>query len=489
MDRGTKIVATLGPASQDEAIVTSMVKAGVNVFRLNFSHGSYTDHAKSIDMVRHVSKILVRPICLMQDLQGPKIRIGNLIKETVKLEAGQSFTLTTKSLIGNENLVSVDYPDLLASVAPGNRILLDDGNLELQVVEVQDDKVLTLVTLGGHLKPHKGVNLPGAKLSLSALTLKDEADLAFGLEKGIDAIALSFVRYAADIYKIRQEIARIAPHRRETPIIAKLERPEALENLDEIVDAADGVMVARGDLGVELSPQAVPIAQKQIIAAANRHAKVVITATQMLETMITNRRPTRAEASDVANAIFDGTDAVMLSGETAIGRYPVESVEMMDLIIRQAEAHLTEWGHWDGDLREEAAGLITMGEVTHDDALSITSAARELAHDRNVAAIAVFTQTGRTALLMSKARPRIPILAFTPVQSTFNRLPLFWGVLPYLVPFADSLESMLESVERAIITSTSIQAGQQVVLISGFPVGAMCPPNLAMLHTIRGIQA
>jgi pyruvate kinase len=437
-------------------------------------------------MVRRVSENLAIPICLLQDLQGPKIRIGMLSSEPVKLEAGQHFTLTIESVTGNKNLASVDYQDLPASVSPGNRILLDDGNLELQVIKVQGDRVLTEVTLGGLLKSHKGVNLPGAKLSLYALTPKDMADLAFGLEKGIDAIALSFVRHASDIHKLRQVIAQFKPERKEIPVIAKLERPEALENLDEIIDAADGVMVARGDLGVELSPQAVPIAQKQIIAAANRHAKVVITATQMLETMITNRRPTRAEASDVANAIFDGTDAVMLSGETAVGKFPVESVEMMDLIISQAEAHLAEWGHWEGDLREEAAGLTTLGEVTHDDALSITSAARELAHDRNVAAIAVFTQTGRTALLMSKARPRIPILAFTPVKSTYNRLPMMWGVFPYLVPFADSLESMLESVEQTIISSTSLQVDQQVVFISGFPVGALCPPNLALLHTIRG---
>lgn len=486
MDRWTKIVATLGPASQDESILTRMIRAGVSVVRLNFSHGTYSDHARSIEMVRRVSRKLANPICLLQDLQGPKIRIGELATETIKLQAGQQFTLTTEPILGREDVVSVDYQDLPASVLPGNRILLDDGNLELQVIKIQGDKVLTEVILGGQLKSHKGVNLPGAILSLSSLTPKDEADLTFGLEKGIDAVALSFVRFASDIHKVRQVISQIAPDRKETPVIAKLERPEALENLDEIVDAADGVMVARGDLGVELSPQVVPIAQKQIINAANRHAKVVITATQMLETMITNRRPTRAEASDVANAIFDGTDAVMLSGETAVGKYPVESVEMMDLIIRQAEEHLVEWGHWEGDLREEAVGLVTLGEITHDDALSITSAARELAHDRNVAAIAVFTQTGRTALLMSKARPRIPIIAFTPVQSTYNRLPLLWGVFPHLVPFADSLESMLESVERTIISSTSIQAHQQVVLISGFPVGAMCPPNLAMLHTIRG---
>jgi pyruvate kinase len=489
MNRSTKIVATLGPASQDDSIFTGMVRAGLNVVRLNFSHGTYADHARSVEMVRRVSENLARPICLLQDLQGPKIRVGEFTSDTVKLEAGQRFILTTASVLGNKNLVSVDYQDLPASVSPGNRILLDDGNLELRVIEIRGDQVLTEVTSGGILKSHKGVNLPGARIALSALTPKDEADLAFGLENGVDAVALSFVRYASDIHQLRRVISRISPERKEIPIIAKLERPEALENLDEIIDAADGVMVARGDLGVELSPQAVPIAQKQIIAAANRHAKVVITATQMLETMITNRRPTRAEASDVANAIFDGTDAVMLSGETAVGKYPIESVEMMDLIICQAEEHLTEWGHWEGDLRDEAVGITTLGEVTHDDALSITSAARELAHDRNVAAIAVFTQTGRTALLMSKARPRIPILAFTPVKRTYNRLPMMWGVFPHLVPFADSLESMLESVEKAIISSTSIQADQQVVLISGFPVGALCPPNLALLHTIRGKSA
>jgi len=486
MDRWSKIVATLGPASQDEAILTSMVKAGVDVVRLNFSHGSHSDHARSIELIHRISRKLGKPICLLQDLQGPKIRIGELADASIKLKAGQLLTLTTQPVIGNKDLVSVDYQDLATSVLPGNRILLDDGNLELQVIEIRGEKILTNVILGGHLKPHKGVNLPGAILALSALTPKDEADLAFGLDQGIDVVALSFVRYASDIHTLRQLIAQIAPDRKGTPVIAKLERAEALENLDEIIDAADGVMVARGDLGVELSPQAVPIAQKQIIAAANRHAKVVITATQMLETMITNRRPTRAEASDVANAIFDGTDAVMLSGETAVGKYPVESVEMMDLIIRQAEEHLTEWGHWEGKLHEDAVGLTTLGEVTQDDALSITAAARELAHDRNVAAIAVFTQTGRTALLMSKARPHLPILAFTPFESTYKRLSLLWGVSPHLVPYVDTLNSMLESVEKAIVSSTSIQAGQQVVLISGFPVGAMCPPNLALLHTIRG---
>lgn len=485
MDRWTKIVATLGPASQDESILTEMIRAGVSVLRLNFSHGAHATHARSIAMIRAISHRLDLPICILQDLQGPKIRIGQIDKDVVALTPGKALTLTTQSVLGDNHRVTVDYADLPGVVSSGSRILLDDGNLELQVVDVHQDQILTEVVVGGLLKSNKGVNVPGAKLMLSALTPKDEEDLAFGLAQGVDAVALSFVRRAADIERIRQRIAHFAPNRRIIPVIAKLERPEALDHLDEIVDSADGVMVARGDLGVELSPEAVPIAQKRIIAAANRHAKLVITATQMLETMIAKRRPTRAEASDVANAIFDGTDAVMLSGETAVGKYPVEAVQMMDLIIRQAEDHLGEWGHWKGQLRKEAAEIVTLGEVTHDDALSITMAAKELAHDRNVAAVAVFTQTGRTALLMSKVRPRVPILAFTPDRTTYQRLAMLWGVFSYLVPFADSVEEMLESVEKVMLASSSLRPGQQFILISGFPVGEMCAPNLALLHTIR----
>ena len=265
-----------------------------------------------------------------------------------------------------------------------------------------------------------------------------------------------------------------------------MERPEALENLEAIIDSANGVMVARGDLGIEMSPEAVPIAQKKIIAAANRQAKIVITATQMLESMIKDPRPTRAESTDVANAIFDGTDAVMLSGETALGKYPVRSVKTMHRIIIQAEEHLVEWGHWDGELISHEAESRSPFEDIHDNALSITQAAKELAHDRNVTAIAVFTQSGRTAKLMSKARPRVPILAFTPIEKTYNRIALFWGVTPFSVPYADTVENMLTKVEETILRTEKLQPGQQIVLISGFPVGSMCPPNFALLHTIHG---
>jgi pyruvate kinase len=475
MERRTKIIATIGPASESEQTLTKLIQAGMNVARLNFSHGSYPDHAACIERIRRLSHELSRPIAILQDLQGPKIRTGILARESVQLIKGQTLTLTTQPVVGDANLVSVDYPALSRSVKPGNRILLDDGQLELSVVHVRPDQVETRVVLGGELKAHKGVNLPGAQLDLPGFTQKDEEDLEFGLQQGVDGVAISFVRLPQDVITVREAIARLAPDRTWTPIIAKLERPEALDNLEDIILSADGVMVARGDLGVEMSPESVPIAQKEIIEKANCHARLVITATQMLDSMIHNPRPTRAEASDVANAIFDGSDAVMLSGETAAGQYPVESVEMMHAITCQAESHLAEWGHWKGTCTPESS---------QDDAYFLTLAARELAQDRNVAAIAVFTQSGRTALLMSKTRPGVPILAFTPNLETYQRLSFYWGVYPHLVPHVDTIEDMLKEVEAAMIASTPILAGEQVVVICGFPVRNIRPTNLALLYTV-----
>jgi pyruvate kinase len=475
MERRTKIVATLGPASQDEHTIRELIQAGMNVARLNFSHGTYSDHALRIERIRRISNELGTPITILQDLQGPKIRTGEIAGGSVQILPGQAFVLTTEPVIGDAKQVSVDYPGLPASVKPGSRILLDDGNLELEVKSVSGERVETLVSLGGILKSHKGVNLPGSLLDIPGFTSKDEADLAFGLQQGVDAVAMSFVRSAKDVETVRSAISRLAPERSWTPIISKLERPEALRNLAEIVHASDGVMVARGDLGVEMSPETVPIAQKEIIEQANCHARVVITATQMLDSMIHSPRPTRAEASDVANAIFDGSDAVMLSGETAAGQYPLQSVSMMHSIICQAEAHLSEWGHWKGTCTPES---------NQDDAYFLTLAARELAHDRNVAAISVFTKSGRTALLMSKARPQVPILAFTPEPETYHRMGLYWGVHPHLVPQADTIEDMLKAVEAAMVASSSVEPGQQVVLICGFPVKEIRPTNLALLYTV-----
>jgi pyruvate kinase len=489
MDRRTKIVATLGPVSEDKSTIERLIKAGVNVIRLNFSHGTHEDHSKRLEKVRNISKQLDTPITALQDLQGPKIRTGELKDGSITLKQGQPLTLTTDSVLGDTETVPVNFPDLPNVVHPGSRILLDDGNLELVVVSIKENKIETQIVLGGELKPHKGVNLPGANLNIPSFTDKDEKDLAFGLEMGIDAVAMSFVRTPQDVLGVRQAIERLNPECKGTPIIAKLERPEALNNLEEIIKASDGVMVARGDLGVEMSPEAVPIAQKMIIETANHHAKIVITATQMLDSMIHNPRPTRAEATDVANAIFDGSDAVMLSGETAIGKYPVQSVKIMDAIIKEAETKLNRWGHWGGHLDETASEERSLGKLTHLDSVYITQAARDVADARKVAAIAVFTQTGRTAHLMAKARPREPILAFTPSERTYRQMSILWGVTPHLVPYSDTLEAMLQVVEKTILSETSIQEGQQVVLISGFPVGAMRPPNIALLHTIgEGIR-
>ena len=475
MYRRAKIIATLGPASQDEKTIRDLIQAGMNVARINFSHGTQEDHAAAIQRIRRVAQDLGQPITILQDLQGPKIRTGEISDGMVTLEAGQKLTLTTEPILGDQHRVPVDYKKLSESAEIGGRILLDDGNLELLVEAITPTTVETRVTLGGVLKPHKGVNLPGASLDIQSFTEKDKTDLAFGLSQNVDAVALSFVRTGDDILNLRNEICSIDPTKADTPIIAKLERPEAIDNLHEIIHAVDGVMVARGDLGVEMLPEIVPIEQKKIIHTANRHLKVVITATQMLESMMQNPRPTRAEASDVANAIFDGSDLVMLSGETAVGTYPIKAVETMAAIINEAEEHMTEWGHFDTGLSDD---------LSHENALYITRAARELACDRDVAAIAVFTISGRTARMMSKARPAVPILAFTPNKTAYNKMALYWGVHPYIVPHSETVEDMLDQVKHLISEATELQPGQEVVLIAGFPIGAMRSANFLLLHEI-----
>lgn len=479
--RKAKIVATLGPSSCSEEMVEKLILAGMDVARLNFSHGSHESHAERIRLIRQLSVKLNKSISILQDLQGPKMRVGQLPDGGINLQEGAKIRLfRTESddapaqITSDVITVPFDVPNLGDSLKPGNRILLDDGNLELEVITSDDDGILTKVILGGNLSSHKGVNFPSTHLNIPGFTEKDQEDLKFGLSQDIDFIALSFVNSANDIEVVRKFIAEQDPSRSDIPIIAKMERPSAIENLIEILKVSDGVMVARGDLAVETSPALVPVMQKKIIQEANNYNKIVITATQMLDSMIHNPRPTRAEASDVANAIFDGTDAVMLSGETASGLFPLESVAMMDSIVKEAEKNAAEWGRCIPDPPRELL----------DDAASLTRAARELAQDRDVAGIAVFTQTGRTAQLMSKARPHVPILAFTPHPRTFHRLNLLWGVIPFLVPFSNTVESMLATVDAAIVSLTPLQPGQQVVLISGFPVGASCPPNFALLHTI-----
>ena len=431
MDRKAKIVATIGPACQEPAMLQSLLHAGMNVARLNFSHGTHAEHEARIRCLRDLSDELGIPLGILQDLQGPKIRVG-VLDVPLELVEGERVLLLAEGLdlpAGGEKTIPVAFVELFESVSVGDRILLDDGHLALKVIETQADHLRAEVLVGGRLTSHKGINLPGVPLAIPGFTEKDRADLAFGLAQNVDFVAISFVRSAQDVAAVRAAMEELDEQGSRPLVIAKLEKPEALDNLEEILQVADGVMVARGDLGVEMSPERVPMAQKRIIMEANRHGRLVITATQMLDSMISNPLPTRAEASDVANAIFDGTDAVMLSGETASGAYPLEALQMMDRIVRQAEANFADWGHFNAPQ-----------SVGHDDAASMTRAARELAHDLNVAAVAVFTHTGRTARMMSKARPRVPILAFTPVLRTCGKMTLLWGVMPYLVPWLRFLQ-------------------------------------------------
>ena len=485
MKRRAKIVATFGPSSNTKERISALIEAGIDVARLNFSHGTHESHAKLIKLIHELSKSQSKPITILQDLQGPKLRVGTLPEEGVPLKAGEivklELDIDNRSLDfidGDVKTIFMEIPNILHCLEKGRKILLDDGKLEMEVLEIYSRGFKAKVILGGTLYSHKGLNLPGTELDIPGFTEKDKIDLKFGLENDIDAVAISFVRNKQDITCIREFISKHRPDKKNLPIIAKLELPQAVKNLDSILEVTDGVMVARGDLGVETSPADVPVIQKEIIQAANWKNKLVITATQMLDSMIENPRPTRAEASDVANAIFDGTDAVMLSGESASGKYPVESVRMMASITEEAEQHIADWGHF----YQQSIGR------NADDSFAIAIAARELAHDRQVKGIAVFTQSGRSALLQSKARPQVPILAFTPNEATYRKMGMYWGVIPHLVPFSNSLEEMIHHVEDALLETTTMERGNKVVVISGFPIGAMRSTNLALLHTIGSLD-
>jgi pyruvate kinase len=476
MTRKVKIVATIGPASESEETLEKLILAGMNVARMNFSHGTHAEHAERIAHIRKASEKLSISVGILQDLQGPKIRVGELV-EPIQLDRGETVTLYAPGAAepeGGAKKIPVDFRQLFDSVQTFDKLLLDDGRLALEVISVKDRDTLTAkVVVGGLLSSHKGINLPGVRLGITGFTDKDEADLAFGISQGVDAVAISFVRTVEDVRQVREAMERFSTGKQLPLLIAKLEKPEALDNLNEILENVDGVMVARGDLGVELPPERVPVQQKHIIRTANLRAKLVITATQMLESMITNPLPTRAEASDVANAVFDGTDAVMLSAETAVGKYPVDAVKMMDRIVREAEIHFLEWG-----AEQHVRGF------EQSDAASMARAAQVLANDKNVMAVACFTMQGQTAWLMSKIRPRVPIMAFTPERATYQRLTFMWGVDPQLVPFVNSLEEMIAHVDKALRRSNVVQVGDQVILVCGFPVGAIRQPNMALLHTV-----
>jgi pyruvate kinase len=476
----TKIVATVGPASSSPEILERLVKAGVNVFRLNFSHGTHDAHLSVLTGVREIAARLQRPIALLQDLSGPKIRTGK-VKDGVLLVNGARIAITTDTSIeGSAELISTTYEALPRDVKPGDRVLLDDGNLELKVLGATGERVECEVVDGGPLRSNKGMNLPGVLLSTPALTEKDRADLAFGVEHGVDFVALSFVRQAQDVEQA-QELVRSLGAR--TPVIAKIEKPQALDNLEAILAVADGVMVARGDLGVELGTENVPIAQKRIIAAANAAGRVVITATQMLESMIENPRPTRAEASDVANAILDGTDAVMLSGESAVGKFPVETVETMARIADFTEEHGSgsiKRRHVDGRRGDHGRGAQAPGTpITR----SLTRVAVSMAEELECKLILAFTESGITARLLAMHRPRMPVVAVTPSDHVYRQLALSWGVVPIRSDLAGNTDDLLTIGESQLKARGLVKSGDTILMLSGHSAAAAAT-NMLRVHTV-----
>ena len=472
--RRAKIVATLGPASSDPETIHKLLEVGVDVARLNFSHGRLEDHAGVLDRIRAASRHLVRAVAVLQDLQGPKIRTGPLKagKVGVLLETGSEIVITTEAETpGDEKLVSTTYQHLAEDVRPGDRLLVDDGLIELRVLGSDGVRARCEVVEGGVLKEHKGINLPGVALRAEALSDKDRRDLAFGLVHGVDYVALSFVRTPADIDQCRQEMQR---NGRVVPIIAKIEKPEAIEAIDAIIAAADGIMVARGDLGVEIQPERVPSLQKRILTKANAAGKPVIVATQMLESMIEHPRPTRAEASDVANAVWDGADAVMLSGESASGRYPVLAVQMMDRIVREAESH-AQLGKV--PLPDRWSGPGPINAVT-------CGAAVRAAHEAQAIAIVCFTLGGTTARLLAHYRAHVPVVAFSPDQAIRRRIALYWGVVPKIMEPVRNSDLMCDMVSDRLLSDGIARAGDRVVLVYGSPMSTPGATNSIRIHQI-----
>ena len=476
--RNTKIVATVGPASESEEILSRLIEAGVDVFRLNFSHGSYEKHQEVYERIRALARKNGKAIAILQDLQGPKIRLGRFATGSVEVKTGQRFIITARKVTGGPGIVATDYAKLPNEVKDGDRILIDDGLIAMRVREVKGQDVHCEVISGGVVSDRKGLNLPGAMLKLPSMTKKDRADLAFGVKLGVDYIALSFVRSAKDVRQCKALIAKLGGTQ---PVISKLEKPQALDDLSAILAEGGGVMVARGDLGVEMDPERVPLAQKHIIRQANRAKVPVITATQMLETMRENPVPTRAEASDVANAIFDGTDAVMLSGETAAGKYPVESVRMMVRIIQAAE---------EGDpdrtaplVRRDAAASSAQIEASE----AVARAAAATVGSVGAQAIVVFTRTGRSALYVSKNRPSSSILAFSISDTTRRRMALYWGVVPRLMGELDTIDDMIHEVDGALVRLGLAKRGDSILLLASAPMQSNQRTNMMLVHVVGAV--
>jgi pyruvate kinase len=482
MMRNAKIVCTIGPASSSPAVIDQLIESGMNVARLNFSHGTHETHGQAIAAIREAAARRKAVVAILQDLQGPRIRVGAFPSE-IELQADQRVVLMGGLLRAGGQLaaqtvsprpymeIPITYPSLARDVRPGARILIDDGLIELRVTTVGNGAVECQVVTGGRISAHKGVNLPGTAITAPAVTEKDRDDLRFGVTHGVDFIALSFVRSPEDVSAAQRMVADCGGTQ---PIIAKIERAEAIENLPAILDVAAGVMIARGDLGVEMGPEAVPMLQKRIIAEANHRRKVVITATQMLESMTKAVRPTRAEASDVANAVFDGTDAVMLSAETARGQYPVEAVRVMDRLVRAAEE---DGRRWNGG---SAPGPGQGGSIPD----AMCEAAASAAKATNARVIVVFSESGTTARLLSKQRATVPIIAFTPNDEALRRMTLYWGVTPFVMPRRQDPDARVREVERRLKAEKLVEAGDRLVLLSGTAAGQPGGTNVLQVYQV-----
>ena len=470
--RRAKIVCTLGPASNTPERIGELIDAGLDVVRLNFSHGSHDDHAKVLTIVRAEADKRGRAVAILLDLQGPKIRVGKFADPAgVELRPGAPFTITTDtSVVGDVDRVSTTYSMLPRDVRVGDQILLDDGYLSLAVTEVGDREVKTVVVAGGILKNNKGINLPGVAVSAPALSDKDKTDIEWGLRMGVDYVALSFVRTPEDVLEAKQLLTVDGVS---IPVISKIEKPQAVDRLSEIIAVSDGIMVARGDLGVEMGPEKVPLIQKRIIDDTNGHGKIVITATQMLESMIVQPRPTRAEASDVANAVLDGTDALMLSGETASGKYPVEAVRTMARIIGEIE----QSAYYRQNLEPPQLDMAnTANAVAH----AAVIAARKM----KAKTIAVVSDSGGAARLMSEYRPEARIVALTTSEVHYRRLALVWGVTPVLIQPSVTAEELIDQVEQVLVARSLARTGDHVVITMGVPVGAGLSTNLMKIHQV-----
>ncbi|MEA5536635.1 pyruvate kinase [Crocosphaera sp. XPORK-15E] len=464
----TKIVATIGPASNSPDVLRQMMLAGMSVARLNFSHGSYEDHGQMVKLLRQLSQELDLPLTILQDLQGPKIRVGELPKEGITLKEGSSLTLVPLAEWNNQaNTVGIDYPYVAEEAQQGTQVLLDDGLLELSVQTVQGNAVTCKVVGGGILKSHKGVNFPSLTLRLPSMTEKDKKDLEFGISQGVDIISLSFVRQAEDIKTLK---AFLEAKKVDIPVLAKIEKPQAIEHLEAIVDECDAIMVARGDLGVEMRPEKVPLLQKHIIRMCNQKGIPVITATQMLDSMIRNPRPTRAEASDVANAIIDGTDAVMLSGESAIGDFPVQAVTMLASIARDIEPEIT----------------FTNYPPRHKDkADALAEALNAIDKVLDLQCIVTFTETGYSAKLAAAERPKVPVVALTPNLEVYHHLNLVWGVRPVLFQYDElTLEALLKKMESELLKRNFVAQGDQVLILGGLPLRQARSTSFLDIYTI-----